>query len=662
MSQPLDIAYYNRLKSRVTELARAYYVEDVSQVPDTVYDDLFRSLEAFERLHPELITLDSPTQRVGGTPAAFLASVEHTTAMLSLANSMNEQEALDFIQRVAEELGVPPDSLVLAGEPKYDGLSGEARYVEGLLTQVVTRGDGAVGEDVTLAARTIQSLPLRLKTPLTMAVRGEVLMKKADFERLNERARAEGTKELANPRNAAAGSLRALDPKIAASRRLSFYAYGLVDAEKHGFTSQSAVLAALQKQGFLVSEQAQIVTGPAGLQDSFKKLGDVRDTLPFEIDGVVYKLDSFQQQAQLGWNARTPRWATAYKFPAQQRATKTLAIDVQVGRTGALTPVARLEPVFVGGVTVTNVSLHNQDRVWEKDVRVGDTVMVRRAGDVIPEIVCSLPELRLAGAVKWEMPTHCPTCGSPVVQVQASHFCTGGTACPDQRLFRITHYASRLGMDIEGLGESSVVQLLDAKLIASLPDLYTLDAAALAKLPGWGAVSANKLKAAIAGSVGRPLRKFIYALGIQEVGEATAKALARRFGTWAALRAASEADLQAVADVGPVTVASLMAAFNDPHYGPTIDALAGLIAPEPEAVLAEGPLTGKTVVVTGTLPSLGRDQAKALIEKLGGKPSDSVSKKTFALVAGEAAGSKLTKAQELGIPVHDEAWLVALAQ
>lgn len=661
MSQNLDIAYHTRLKSRVAELARAYYVDDAPLVPDSVYDDLFRSLQELETRQPHLITPDSPTQRVGGAPASYLPSVTHTTPMLSLDNSMTADEARAFVEGVAAELGISPEAVEFTQEPKYDGLSCELRYVDGLLVQAVTRGDGEVGEDVTLQVRTIQSVPLRLSLPVTRNVRGEVLMKKADFERLNARMRAAGEREFANPRNAAAGSLRALDPKVTASRRLSFYAYGLVDAASFGFATQDAVLTFLRAQGFLVSEFATLCKGWEGMKLGFEALAAARDSLPYEIDGVVFKLNAFRDQDVLGWNHRTPRWGTAYKFPAQERTTVVDAIDVQVGRTGAITPVARLQPVQVGGVTVTNVTLHNQDQVWAKDVRVGDTVVVRRAGDVIPELVRSLPELRPADAAAWQMPTHCPSCGSPVIQVQASHVCTGGTNCPDQRLFRIAHYGSRLGMDIDGLGESSVEQLLDAGLIKVVSDLYSLAPEPVAELEGWGAVSAGKLVKAIAATAGRPLRKFIFALGIEGVGEGTAKRLSQAFGSWEALRRATEAELLAVDDVGPITVASILAAFADPHFGPEIDRLATLVQPASEAVVQGGPLAGKTVVVTGTLIKLSRDSAKALIEQLGGKASDSVSKKTYALVAGEAAGSKLTKAKDLGVPVYDETWLLGLA-
>lgn len=657
-----SVAAYAALRARVAVLGKSYYVDDNPEVSDAVYDSLFRKLQAFESAHPEWITPDSPTQRVGGALASYLPPVPHTSPMLSLGNSMDEAAAQAFVALVADELGLSVEEVAFMREPKYDGASCELRYVDGLFVQAVSRGDGETGEDVTAAVRTIHSVPLRLPEPRTCNVRGEVLMKKADWAAYNARARADGTKELANTRNGAAGGLRALDPKVAANRRLTFFAYGLVDAAAHGFGSQDAVVGHLRDtQGFLISDLAKLCVGWSAVKQGYAEVEELRDGLPYDIDGVVYKVASFAQQEQLGWNNREPRWGTAWKFPAEEKTTTVDAIDVQVGRTGVLTPVARLAPVHVAGVTVTNSTLHNQAQVWTKDVRIGDTVVMRRAGDVIPELVRSLPELRAEGASEWHMPEHCPSCGSPVVQIQAGHYCTGGTSCPDQRLYRIEHYGVRLGMDIEGLGESTVEELLNAGFITTMSDLYTLDPTALAALDGWGKTSASKLVKAIAGTVGRPLRKFIFGLGIEGVGEGTAKQLARSFGTWEALRGATEAQLLAIDDVGPITTASLLGAFADPHFAPEIDKLADIVKPTPEVVVSGGPLTGKTVVVTGTLPTLSREAAKAFVEKLGGKPSDSVSKKTFAVVAGENAGTKLTKAQEHGVPVYDEAWLLALA-
>lgn len=646
------------LKPLVARYAYQYYVLDAPDVSDAVYDSLFRELQELEAADPSLVTPDSPTQRVGGVTLDYLPVAVHSVPMLSIDNAMDAAEAARFVAGVAAELGLPELEVEFTREPKYDGLACSLTYLNGQLMRAATRGDGETAEDVTAQARTVHTIPLQLPVAFTGEIRGEVLIKRVDFIKLNEARLSAGEEPFVNTRNAAAGSLRALDPKVTAKRRLSFYAYSVVSSESQNFESQHEVLEFLDELGFLVGS-VQACKGVAGVQAAFEALGAQRALLPYDIDGVVFKVASFAQQEELGFNNRTPRWAIAYKFPAEERTTLVNDIDIQVGRTGVLTPVARLNPVFVGGVTVTNSTLHNQDQVWAKDIRIGDTVVVRRAGDVIPEIVRSLPELRNNGEV-WQMPHHCPSCGSPVIQVQAAHVCTGGTSCPDQRLFRIAHFGSRLGMDIDGLGESSVEQLLEAGLIASTSDLYRLDAAKVATLEGWGKVSAANLLSAIADSVGRPLRKFIFSLGIEGVGEGTAKRLAAAFGNWEALRAASEAELLAVPDVGPITVASIMAAFSDPHYGPEIDLLASYVRPATEAVVAGGVLSGKTVVITGTLPTLSREEAKALVEALGGKASDSVSKKTYAVVAGEAAGTKLTKAQELGVLVADEGWLLGL--
>jgi DNA ligase (NAD+) len=663
-------ARYQGLKQRVIELDYAYHVEDSPLVSDDVYNGLFRSLQELEAAHPHLVEPDSPTQRVGGKPVRSLPTVKHKVRMLSIDNAMDAAAAEAFVRAVAEELGIAPEDVVLTREPKYDGASCALHYVDGVFVQAVARGDGDEGEDVTAQVRTIRSVPLRLAKPLTCEVRGEVVMHKQDFERLNERQRAAGEKEYANPRNAAAGSLRQLDPKVTASRRLSFYAYVLVDAEGHGYESQDAALKDLAGMGFRVSDLFSVVTGIEGVQASYEEVAAVRDSLPYEIDGVVYKLARFRHQATLGWRSRTPRWAIAYKFPAQERPTLLETIDIQVGRTGTLTPVGRLEPVHVGGVTVTNVTLHNEHQVNNvKGVRAGDTVIVRRAGDVIPELVRPLLELRPADSVPFAMPACCPACGSAVKFIPGSeegmgkHYCTGGTACPDQRLFRITHYGSRLCMDIEGLGEATVVELLDAKLISKTSDLYKLTVDDLKVLPGWGATSATNLVTEIQKTaIGRPLRRFLAALGIEGVGEGTAKLLAQHFSTWEDFCTATEAQLVAIDGIGEITAGSILAAFADEQAGQEMDLLAQLAQPAAEAKKATGgPLTGKTVVVTGTLPTLSREQAKALVEQLGGKPSESVSKKTYAVVFGESAGSKLAKAKDLGVPQHEESWLLALA-
>jgi len=658
---------YNALKTHVALLGHQYYVLDAPTVSDAAYDSLFRELQAMEAAHPSLRAADSPTLRVGGAPVESLVSVAHSVPMLSLDNAMNAEEAQEFLARAAAELGMQAESLRYAREPKYDGASCSIRYEDGLLVRAVTRGDGEMGEDVTAQVRTIRAVPLRLPQPLTIEVRGEVLMTKKVFESVNERQRAAGAKEFVNPRNAAAGALRQLDPKVTAQRQLTFYSYSIVDPEEHGYATQSEVLAALRVLGFQVSMLAGVVLGPTGMQDAFESIAKVRDRLPFEIDGVVFKLDSFAQQREVGWNIRFPRWAFAYKFPAEEKTTLLEAIDVQVGRTGKLTPVARLTPVYVGGVTVTNCTLHNEHQASTvKDVRVGDTVIIRRAGDVIPELVGPILALRPAEAPPYKMVDACPSCGAKVMflagddEGKGEHYCTGGTTCPDQRLFRLTHFGSRLGMDIDSLGEGSVQDLLKAGLIKNPSDLYGLDPAQVAAMPGWGSASAAKLINGVTASIGRPLRRFLVALGIEGVGEGTAKRLALHYGSWAAVRAATYEDLLSIEDVGPVTAASIVGTFSDEHFGPEVDRLADLSKPSGEAKVTGGPLTGKSIVVTGTLPSLTREAAKLLVERLGGKSSDSVSKKTFALVAGEAAGSKLAKAQALGVPVYDEAWLLGL--
>jgi DNA ligase (NAD+) len=486
-------ARYQGLCQRIDELDYHYHVLDAPLVSDDVYNGLFRTLLDMEAAHPAMVSPVSPTKRVGGKPVKSMPTVKHRVRMLSIDNAMDAAEAEAFVRSVAEELGIAADAVVFTREPKYDGASCALHYVDGLLVQAVTRGDGEEGEDVTEQVKTIRSVPLRLSKPLTGEVRGEVVMHKQDFERLNERQRAAGEKEYANPRNAAAGSLRQLDPTVTAQRRLSFYAYLLVEAEGHGYESQDATLIDLVNMGFRVSDLFSVVTGIAGVQSSYEEVAAVRDSLPYEIDGVVYKLARFRHQATLGWRSRTPRWGIAYKFPAQERPTLLEAIDVQVGRTGKLTPVGRLTPVHVGGVTVTNVTLHNEHQVNNiKGVRVGDTVIMRRAGDVIPELVSPMLELRPVDAAQFRMPACCPTCGSAVTFIPGSeegmgeHFCTGGAACPDQRLFRITHYGSRLCLDIEGLGEATVQELLDAKLIEKISDLYKLTVDDLRVLKGWG--------------------------------------------------------------------------------------------------------------------------------------------------------------------------------
>lgn len=657
MSEPRQ--EYESKVDLLCEWADAYYDKDQPVVPDSVYDQLFREVQTIEAANPEWVRLDSPTLRVGAAPLKEFGQVEHGEPMLSIDNALNAEEAAAFGIRVANELGLDPEEVLYGKEPKYDGLSCSLVYENGLLVQAGTRGDGFVGEDVTAQVRTIRDVPLTLKDPVTCKVRGEVLMTKAQFARLNAEAEANGQKKLVNTRNAAAGSLRQLDPRITAKRGLSFMAYNLI--MDNGPADQEGILNWLKGQGFKVSDEVEVVKGLSGIQSSFERMAEIRPNLEFDIDGTVYKVLKHEHQQVLGYSNRVPRFYIAYKFPAEEKSTAVLGIDVQVGRTGALTPVCRLEPVFVGGVTVSNVTLHNLDQVRLKDVRVGDTAIVRRAGDVIPEIVGSLKDMRPAeGLPEWEMPEHCPTCGSAVIKVNAKHICTGGVSCPDQQLYRIVHFASRGCMDIDGLGESTVVQLISAGLIRTISDLYALQPEQIANLEGMGKRSANKLVDAIQGSVGRQLHRFIAALGIEEVGSATAKLLARSFGTFDALLSATDEELLTLPDVGPATTASIRGALTDAHFGDEVRKLAALVNPAPADKQVEGPLTGQTIVLTGKLPNLERDEAKAIIESLGGKASSSVSRKTTAVVAGEEAGQKLAQAKELGIPIYDESWLLAL--
>lgn len=655
----MDETQYNSTVDQLIRWSDAYHIHDNPAVPDAVYDQVFREVQITEQSHPEWARLDSPTLRVGGAPLAEFPPFSHHTPMLSIDNAMDATEAAAFGVRVGEQLGTDPEEVWYSREPKYDGASCSLIYQNGLLVGAGTRGDGSTGEEVTAQVRTIRNIPLALAVPVSCTVRGEVLMTKTQFARLNEAAQAAGSKPFANTRNAAAGSLRQLDPTITAKRGLVFMAYNLVMEE--GAQTQMDVLRWLTEQGFSVSEEACLVKGTAGIQQGFEQMAGRRPDLPYDIDGVVFKVNDLKAQARLGWNNRTPRFAIAYKFPAEEKLTRCLSIDTQVGRTGAITPVARLRPVFVGGVTVTNGTLHNLDQIRLKDIRVGDTVIVRRAGDVIPEVVASIPEDRPAeGLPEWIMPSHCPACGAPVIQVNAKHLCTGGVTCQDQRLYRIAYYGARTCMDIDGLGEARVQQFIDAGLVNAMSDLYALQADQLAALEGMGLKSAAKLIAAVQGTRGRPLHQFIAALGIEEVGEATAKLLARQFGTFDALLEATEERLLSIPDIGPATATSILGAFSDPHFGQEVRKLATLVGPAPAEQITEGPLVGKSLAVTGTLPSLSREEAKAIIESLSGKAVDSVSKKTFAVIAGEGAGTKLTKAQALGIPVYDEAWLLAL--
>lgn len=663
------------LRQRLERYAHAYYVCDAPEVPDAEYDRLFRELEALEAENPALKTADSPTQRVGAPPLASFVQVTHQVPMLSINNAFSATEVEAFDQRCREGLALTPTDPLLdyACEPKFDGLAISLVYQDRQFVQGATRGDGTTGEDVTLNLRTIYSIPLRLGEHAPMGrleVRGEVLIRRADFTRLNAAQAAAGEKLFANPRNAAAGSLRQLDSMVTANRPLTFFAYGVAGlADMPGQLampqSQSEILSWLSVLGFRVAETRAVVAGAAGLLRYYADMAQRRPGLAYDIDGVVYKVNQLDQQAQLGFVSRAPRYVIAHKFPAEEALSRVLAIDVQIGRTGAVTPVARLEPVFVGGVTVTNATLHNFVEIARKDIRIGDTVVVRRAGDVIPEVVSALLDRRPTDAAGHYLhglmpcPTHCPECGSHIELPpgEAVARCTGGLVCPAQRKQAVRHFASRRAMDIEGLGEKVVDQLVDAGLVHSPADLYTLTVPQLASLDRFADKSAENLVAAIQRSCATRLERLIYALGIRNVGEQTAKDLARYFGSLDALITAGTDALLQVPDVGPVVADSIIEFFAESHNRDVIARLraCGVHWVDVDVVSAGGIFAGQTIVLTGTLPTLTRDAAKALIEAEGGKVAGSVSSKTSFVVAGDAAGSKLEKAQSLGIEVLDEA-------
>jgi DNA ligase (NAD+) len=655
------------LRQLIAQYDYEYYVQDAPSVPDSEYDARYRELQNLEHQYPELITSDSPTQRVSGNAVNAFQSISHRQAMLSLNNAFEESELDAFDKRIREALGL--QDIEYAVEPKFDGLAITLTYEHGTFTQGATRGDGYTGEDVTHNLRTVHAIPMRLackQPPALLEVRGEVLMMKRDFDKLNAAQLAKGDKLFANPRNAAAGSLRQLDAAITATRPLSFFAYGLGVAEgAPALNSHSVAMDYLADLYFPLSHLRNTVTGLAGLLNYYQKMGELRATLPFDIDGVVYKVNQFNQQNELGFVSRAPRWAIAHKFPAQEALTVVEDITVQVGRTGAITPVARLTPVFVGGVTVTNATLHNEDEVRRKDVHIGDTVSVRRAGDVIPEVVGVILDKRPNNVRRFEMPTVCPECGSHIIKQvdEAVARCTGGLFCPAQRKQSIIHFASRRAMDIEGLGDKLADQLVDAHLVHTLADIYQLDLPRLSNLERMATKSAQNILDALEASKKTTLARFIYALGIRNVGESTSKDLAKHFGNLQALMQASQADLLLVNDVGPVVAESIINFLIEPHNQEVITALlkTGISWPETDGSQAAlGHLLGKTFVLTGTLPNLSRDEAKEKIEALGGKVSGSVSKKTDYVVAGTEAGSKLDKAQALGLVILDEAGLLAI--
>lgn len=674
------------LRAELHDHAHRYYVLDEPTIPDSEYDRLFKELQDLEAAYPELLTPDSPTQRVGGKPLDQFASVRHKVPMLSIRTETDTEAtgAQNFDTRVRKELGLtdsdPPVEYV--AELKFDGLAMSLRYEHGVLVQAATRGDGEVGEEVTQNIRTIKQIPLKLPSdaPPVLEVRGEVYMRRPDFEALNDKQRekiaagAKGEKTFVNPRNAAAGAVRQLDPAIAARRPLSFFAYGVgevvleaehIDPKNPWVATHMELLQTLKSWGFPVAAQTRLAHGAPELIAFHQAMGKQRDSLPYDIDGVVYKVNSLALQKKMGFVSREPRWAVAHKYPAQEQLTTVLGIEVQVGRTGKLTPVAKLAPVFVGGVTVTNATLHNEDEARRKDVRVGDTVIVRRAGDVIPEVVSVLPDKRLQGAPMFTMPRQCPVCGSDAVREEgeADYRCTGGLFCGAQRKEAILHYAHRRAVEVEGLGDKLVEQLVDAHVIRTLPDLYKLGLTALAGLDRMADKSANNLLKALEKSKQTTLPRFLFGLGIRHVGEATAKELARHFGKLDAIMDATEEQLLGVSDVGSIVAQSIRTFFDQPHNREVVEQLraCGVHWEEGEpAAVTPKPLSGKTFVITGTLPTLSRDEAKDKVEAAGGKVAGSVSKKTDYVVAGTEAGSKLLKAQELGIAVIDEAALMQL--
>ena len=644
-----------------------YYVLDNPSISDFEYDKVFRSLVDLENANPDLIQPDSPTQRVGGEALEAFESVIHRQAMLSLNNAFEEDELIAFDKRIKDDIGI--DEVEYAVEPKFDGLAITLTYENGIFVQGATRGDGYTGENVTHNLKTIRTIPTNLnhpKPPKILEVRGEVLMLKKDFELLNKKQESLGEKKFANPRNAAAGSLRQLDPRITATRPLTFFSYGLGVCEPNlNLKTHTETIQLLKQFNLPISDLSASVKGVNGLQSFYEKVLKLRDSLAYDIDGVVYKVNSFNYQNELGFVSRAPRWAIAHKFPAEEAVTEILDIDVQVGRTGAITPVARLKPVFVGGVTVTNATLHNEDEMIRKDIHIGDIVSVRRAGDVIPEIVRVLIDKRPKTINKFKMPTACPECGSPLIRMddEAVIRCSGGLICPAQQKQSIIHFASRKAMDIEGLGDKSVEQLVSVGLIHGLPDIYKLQLTELINLDRMAEKSGQNLLDAIEKSKKTTLPRFIYALGIRNVGESTAKDLAGFYGDLNEIMKQTEENLQLVPDIGPTVAKSISNFFKQNKNREVIQSLIKLGVNWPKHDIRKstsGIFAAKTFVLTGTLPSMSREEAKSVIEMNGGKVAGSVSKKTDYVVAGTDAGSKLTIAQELGIKVISQDELLKL--
>ena len=673
-----------QLKRELEQYNYSYYVLDLPTITDGEWDRLFHELLALEMQHPELLTQDSPTQRVGGKPLDAFDKVTHRVPMLSLGNAFNFADIKNFDRRCREGLDLGDAEIEYACEPKFDGLAISLTYVDGVFVQGATRGDGAVGEGVTENLKTIRSIPLALPEQYRQAlleVRGEVLMLRRDFDKLNDRQAAKNEKLFVNPRNAAAGSLRQLDSKLTAARPLTFFAYGIGAVEGAAVPStHSALMDWLESMRFPVARQRSIVQGVAGLRDFYQRVGEARAALPYDIDGVVYKVNRFDQQQTLGFVSRAPRFAIAHKFPAEEATTVLLGIDVQVGRTGAITPVARLQPVFVGGTTVSNATLHNEEEIRRKDLRIGDTVVVRRAGDVIPEVAAVIIEKRPATAPAFVMPSRCPECDSAILKLEGEVIarCTGGLICPAQRKQALLHYAQRRAVDIEGLGDKLVDQMVEADVIHTPADLYRLGIAALSNLERMAEKSATNLLASIEKSKNTTLPKFLFGLGIRHVGEATAKDLAKYFGNLDAIMDANVEQLLEVHDVGPVVAQSIRQFFDEPHNREVVDQLRACKVTWPETLIEHGralrgenapvgnadgdldPFNGKTFVLTGTLEAMSRDEAKDRLEALGAKVSGSVSKKTDFVIAGAEAGSKLDRAVELGVAVLDEAEFLAL--
>ena len=648
-----------RLRKTLERHNRLYYMEDAPEITDAEYDALFRELQALEAAHPGLRSPDSPTQRVGGAPLAEFGEVRHRTPMLSISNAFSEEEVRAFDKRVAQAVGA--ELVEYAAEPKLDGLAVSLIYRDGLFTRGATRGDGTTGEDVTANLRTVRSVPLKISEQ-NLEVRGEVLMYRSDFDKLNERQRKAGQKEYVNPRNAAAGAVRQLDSRITASRPLRFFAYALVSA---GSRTHSEALDRLESLGFPVSKEREVVSGADGLLKYYQKLGRKRDKLPYAIDGVVYKVNRLDWQERIGFVSRAPRFALAHKYPAEEQTTEVVGIEVQVGRTGALTPVARLKPVFVGGVTVTNATLHNESELRRKDVRVGDTVVVRRAGDVIPEVVSVRAELRPPNAEIFQFPTECPICRSAVVknEDEAVHRCSGGLYCPAQRKQALLHFAGRRAMNIEGLGERIVDQLVDKEIVHTPADLYKLTSKELEDLERMGEKSAANLVAELERSRNTTLERLVYALGIRNVGESTARDLARHFGDLDPLVESSEESLLQVPDVGPIVARSIRQFFDEAHNREVIRGLVeGGVRWEKVAPAPRPSGAVKSFVLTGTLQGMTREEARAALEARGHKVSGSVSKKTDFVVAGDDAGSKLDKARSLGVRVLGEKEFIEMLQ